>query len=54
MIKLSLVCAGLVTLTVSFADSKKKEGDATMAKTPVPPIDLSAPQKTQTATFALG
>ena len=54
MIKLSLICTGLVTLAVSFADTSMREGDTTMAKTPIPPIDVSVPQKTETATFGLG
>lgn len=54
VIKLSLMCAGIIALSLAVADTSNREGDKTMAKTPIPPIDASAPEKIETATFALG
>jgi hypothetical protein len=49
-IKLALACAGLIAL----AAAANTGGDGTMARTQMAPMDNSVPEKTETATFALG
>jgi hypothetical protein len=49
-VKLALACAGLIAL----AAAANTGGDKTMGRTQIAPMDSLAPEKTETATFALG
>lgn len=58
---LGIACLGVFPFLqgCNEADSEKKKGvkrpeSAPVARAALPPIDLAAPVKTQTATFALG